>query len=128
MPKQITGLDKKEQQGHAHRAKQQKNPQISGSSKEQFTMQVSTVDALSTVIRHELPEQMENMRRDVERARMEKEDMRCKMVELSTRIQMDHEKIIEMPEWMYWSWRGYSHGMTRWLDYVLNGRYDPMFR
>ena len=68
------------------------------------------------------------VRRDVERARMEKEDMRCKMVELSTRTQMDHEKIIQMPNEVYWSWRGYSHGMTRWLDYVLNGRYDPMFR
>ena len=37
-------------------------------------MQMTTVDALSTVLRHELPDQMEQMRLDVERARMSAED------------------------------------------------------
>ena len=92
-------------------------------------MQVSTVDALSTVIRHELPEQMEQMRRDVERARMEKEDMRCKMVELATRnLSTDNKKLAELPQWVTWTWIGYSHGMSMFKDYMLNGRYDSFLR
>ena len=41
---------------------------------------IDTIDALSTVIRHELPDELQRCRLDLERARMEAEDLRGAML------------------------------------------------
>ena len=40
---------------------------------------IDTIDALSTVIRHELPDELQRCRLDLERARMKSEDLRGAM-------------------------------------------------
>ena len=88
-------------------------------------MQMSTVDALSTVIRHELPEQMEQMRRDVERARMEKEDMRSKMWEVMLWAQEAEQK--DIPD----HWHFVISGTRKVIWYLNNkvaGGLNHVFR